>query len=125
VFDSSVGGAAEIVNCGDPVNSFNFLIFGRFLDANSYCINETTLFQNNIIQQYESYSIPTILAYGCETGRQHDFKEVQTIYNNDTVKVFSGGIVQDWYDDPVTGANLGKPLVNSAHKIAISCLIMF
>jgi hypothetical protein len=108
VFDSTITGVAEYINCGSPRNSADFLVWGRYLSTISYCVDEASLFQGNLVEQYAKYSIPTVLMYGCEVGRNHSFSEVQTIYSDNVTTVISGGIVREWFDDSNTGANLGK-----------------
>lgn len=96
------------MNCGDPRRSGDFLIWGAELETASFCVSEATLFQNDIVAQYSNYSVPTVLIYGCQVGKQHNFSEVQTIYGDEVSKVFSGGIVREWFEDFSSGADLGK-----------------
>jgi hypothetical protein len=118
VFDSTVSNLAQYINCDDPRRSADFLVWGVGLDTTSFCVTETSLFQNNVIAQYSNYSIPTALVYGCSTGRQHNFSEVKTMYGDEATKVFSGGIVHDWFDDSGTGADLGKEFNHSVPTLA-------
>jgi 1,3-beta-glucanosyltransferase GAS1 len=108
VYDPTVSSFAQYINCDGPRKSGDFLIWGIDLDTTSFCVTETSLFQKNIVAQYSNYSIPAVWVYGCERGRQHNYSEVQAIYGDETTKVFSGGVVREWFEDSGTGADLGK-----------------
>src|ERR1700744_601340 len=92
--------AMDYMNCGQPANSIDF--FSRSVTANSSqvitnstqwpCADFAYFFDHDFIRHNASYSIPVFLDYRCAVERQHDFSEVQMIYDNETTSLVSGAI---------------------------------
>jgi 1,3-beta-glucanosyltransferase GAS1 len=104
--DFNSSGLANYYNCGNSEQSIDFYILGFGLKQNAQCIENSTIFQNDPIGQYQNYSVPALLTNGCLEKKRHSFSEVETIYG-EASKVFSGTIVRDWLPELYRGADLG------------------
>ncbi|WEJ93857.1 Glycolipid anchored surface protein 4 precursor [Yamadazyma tenuis] len=76
-----------------------------FYGVNSYqwCGDQTfyTSGYDSLVNDYLSYSRPVFLSeYGCNLITPRQFGEVPTLYSNDMVDVFSGGLVYEFSQEP-------------------------
>lgn len=76
-----------------------------FYGVNSYqwCGEQTfyTSGFNTLVNDYSSYSLPLFFSeYGCNEVLPRGFGEVHTLYSNDMVDVFSGGLVYQYSQEP-------------------------
>jgi hypothetical protein len=92
----------EFLNCGNSGSSIDF--YG----IKHYFKSTTSLPYYEILEDYRNYSLPLFFYYDGSTKKDPEFAEVQDIYANSITAVFSGGIVRDWYHEPVTQGMSGE-----------------
>ncbi|CAH2352520.1 1,3-beta-glucanosyltransferase Gas4p [[Candida] railenensis] len=76
-----------------------------FYGVNSYqwCGEQTfyTSGYNVLVDDYSSYSRPVFFSeYGCNEVTPRQFEEVQALYSNDMIDVFSGGLIYEFTQEP-------------------------
>lgn len=92
-----------------------------FYGVNSYqwCGDQTfyTSGYNTLVNDYSTYSQPLFFSeYGCNEVMPRQFGEVHTLYSNDMVDVFSGGLVYQ-YSQEVNNYGLVEILPNGDVKL--------
>ncbi|OBT76773.1 hypothetical protein VF21_04495 [Pseudogymnoascus sp. 05NY08] len=110
---------AAYFNCGDVADTIDFWGYNIY----SWCdpSNYVTSGYQNHTETFASYSVPVFFAeYGCNTGTAsgagaRDFSEVAALYGTNMSKVFSGGIVYEYFQEvndyglvTVTGNTVSK-----------------
>jgi Glucanosyltransferase len=95
-----MGAAAvpQFFSCGDYHTDFYILAYNMDQVQNT-CVDASVIRDNNYVDQFRNYSVPTILTLGCQNGFQHDFSEVDAILDGEGAQVFSGVQVRDYFDD--------------------------
>ncbi|KAF2104840.1 putative 1,3-beta-glucanosyltransferase, partial [Rhizodiscina lignyota] len=89
---------ADYLNCGDQDDSIDMLGMNLYSWCGDSSLTESGYDQR--IDDFQNYSIPLFLSeYGCNTPSPRNFTEVSAIYGNEMTKVFSGGIVYQYYQD--------------------------
>jgi hypothetical protein len=58
-----------------------------------FCLSSENIEQTQLLEQYRNYSVLSLLDYGCLKNTSHDFAEVQLIYGQQWIDVFSGAIL--------------------------------
>jgi 1,3-beta-glucanosyltransferase GAS5 len=87
--------AAEYLNCGEMHHFADFFALLFTIEEQLGCDNMIEMLQTRLVDDWRGYSVPSYIHYGCPANKSVDFTQVQVLYNNDTTKVFSGGVVHD------------------------------
>lgn len=100
--DSNRFEMAQYMNCGTDDERSDFFAFNDYswCDPSSF----TKSGWDKKVEQYKNYSIPLFLSeYGCNTN-DRKFEEVESLYSDDMVGVYSGGLVYEYLEE---GSNYG------------------
>lgn len=104
--DDDAGVRADVAayfNCGDAADGIDFWGYNIYswCDPSDYV---TSHYQQHT-EEFSSYNVPVFFAeYGCNTGDANgaagrDFSEVPVLYGPQMSRVFSGGIVYEFYEE--------------------------
>ena len=93
----------EYTRCGEPEMAADFFAFefrgDPSLDGVLWCANSSVGY-DKFAEEYRKYPLPVLPTYGCAANRSHTFQDAQYIYSGVGAEVFSGGIVDDWFQSP-------------------------
>lgn len=90
---------SKYLECGDELTSVDF--YG--VNSYQWCGSQTFTSSgyNTLVQDYLNYSLPLILSeYGCNAVMPRLFEEVEAIYSPLMARVFSGGLVYEYSQEP-------------------------
>jgi hypothetical protein len=92
----------EYMNCGDKESSADFYGIKNFFKFSA------PLPYYRILESYSNYSIPLFFYFDNNGKKDQDFAQVRDIYAESITKVFSGGVVREWFDNPTSTMNRGR-----------------
>jgi Glucanosyltransferase len=98
---------ASFLNCGDRNSSMDFVFFDFNFKQDDSCPDPKSWASTDMINQYRTYDIPAFYLYGCNKALRGNFDEVKTIYRNESLAVFSGGVAFEYFETWQVGADHG------------------
>jgi 1,3-beta-glucanosyltransferase GAS4 len=90
---------AKYLECGDELTTVDF--YG--VNSYQWCGSQTFTSSgyNLLVNDYLNYSLPLILSeYGCNAVMPRLFEEVEALYSPLMTRVFSGGLVYEYSQEP-------------------------
>ena len=94
---------AQFWGCGNGEITADFLLVqateeSDTLGGDTWCTNSSADY-SELIDRYRSFQVPLVFNYGCNQSLPHGYEELQQIYSDDVIKVFSGVIISEWFSN--------------------------
>jgi hypothetical protein len=101
-FSSNPASVYEYMTCGSKESSADFYgIKNRFS-------NRGPLPYYRISEDYSNSSVPLYFYYNSNLQKDQNYSQVQDMYAEPVTKVFSGGVLLEWFRNPISTQDHGR-----------------